>query len=64
MEIEMMFKIPSVLADALYTSTYLTLGLVPASISAVHSPKFNYTVVRRAYAKCRIKRTTYYKKEF
>ena len=52
-----MFKIPTASADTSDTSAYLTMGFVPVSIPAVRSPKFSYTVVRMAYAKCGIKMT-------
>ena len=55
---EMVFKIPLALADALDTLSIRCF--VPPSISAVHFPKFYYTVAGRAYAKYGIKMTTFF----
>ena len=62
-DIKTMLKISPALSDSLDKSTYLTMGFVPASVSTICSSKFNYTVIRRMYAKFRMKMTTYYEKE-
>ena len=62
-DIKTMFKISPTLSGSLDKSTYLTTGFVPASVSTICSSKFNYTVIRRVYAKFRMKMTTYYEKE-